>query len=174
MADVAGDIAKKATEAAFSEAERKIIEKYYKVTAPVRNKDNEEEKAEQNDEGRKNKENKSKNKGKGKKKKELPRGMVKKLERGGTLPPGHAKRYLPADLDKQLKSAPKGFERIEEDDRVILVETATGIITDVIKTIKKHRSSSEDVQKKTNTENIQNIPEPTERKEKKWWQIWKD
>ena len=36
VGDVVKDIATKAAEAAFSEAERQAIEKYYEVTAPIR------------------------------------------------------------------------------------------------------------------------------------------
>jgi len=66
-------------------------------------------------------------------KKELPPGLAAQLKRNGTLPPGLAKRSLPDDLVKQLPPAPEGYERsILDDLTVVLVETATNRIVDII------------------------------------------
>jgi len=78
VADVVKDIAKKAAEAAFSEAERQAIEKYYEVTAPIRGKEydtnHDIEDNEVSNNKRKSGKNKDKGKGKGKnKRKELPK-----------------------------------------------------------------------------------------------------
>lgn len=69
---------------------------------------------------------------KGKGKKSLPPGIAKNLQRGKPLPPGIAKQVLPAGLIKVLPPAPRGFERIVVDGKVLLVEVATQVIHDVL------------------------------------------
>ena len=64
--------------------------------------------------------------------KSLPPGIAKNLGRGKALPPGIAKQVLPAGLLDQLPPAPRGFERVIVDGRVLLVEIATQIIHDVL------------------------------------------
>jgi hypothetical protein len=55
------------------------------------------------------------------------------LQRNGTLPPGLAKRALPADLESQLPPVKKGYQRsILEDLTIVLIEEATGRIADII------------------------------------------
>jgi hypothetical protein len=67
------------------------------------------------------------------KKKELPPGLAAQLQRNGTLPPGLARRNLPADLTSQLPPVRPGYERsILDDLTVVLVETATQTIVDII------------------------------------------
>ena len=76
VGDIVKDIAVKAAEAAFSEAERQAIEKYYKVTAPIRGKEyeaNHDEDDDINDKGKSGGKKKDKGKGKGK-------GMSKKKD----------------------------------------------------------------------------------------------
>jgi hypothetical protein len=63
----------------------------------------------------------------------LPPGIAKKVARGGALPPGIAKRYLPDDLERRLRPTPPGFTRVVMGSDVLLVEVATGLIHDVIK-----------------------------------------
>ena len=114
-------MAKTIADAAFSEVERKIIEKYYgKVheTGTVSN----------------SKGKKAKGLPPGLAKRDsLPPGLAKQLEKNGTLPPGLAKRALPADLESQLPPVPKGYQRsILEDMTVVLIEEATGRIADII------------------------------------------
>jgi len=105
--------------AIFDDAERKLISKYYgdhpeyyreyaykKGTGPGKG-------------------NKHKQKG-------LPPGIAKKLERGGTMPPGIAKQVLPGDLESQLPPVRKGYERRVVGEDVLLVESATGKIADII------------------------------------------
>lgn len=70
------------------------------------------------------------NKGKGKK--NLPKGIAMKLARGGTLPPGIAKRNLPSSLNRQLPERPRGQEYKVVDDNVVLIEAATGVILDIL------------------------------------------
>ena len=182
--DVVKDIAKKAANAAFSEAERQAIEKYYELTAPIRGKEYEMDHDDEDDyaDGKKRSGGKKKDKGKGKgknKRKELPKGIAKKLERGGTLPPGMAKRGLPDDLEKQLPSAPKGYERIVSEGQVVLAEINTGIISDIIYFDGKSGSvrSREQQAAESSISKEEKAPEKSqtpEKPEKKWWQIWKD
>lgn len=76
---------------------------------------------------------KDKNKGKGKN--SLPPGIAKNLQRGKPLPPGIAKRSLPAGLLATLPAAPHGYERIVIGGKVLLVEIATQVIHDILEDI---------------------------------------
>lgn len=66
------------------------------------------------------------------KKKDLPPGIQQKLARGGTMPPGIAKQYLPDGLSHRLPPASRGYERLIVGTDVLLVETASGIIADIL------------------------------------------
>jgi hypothetical protein len=70
--------------------------------------------------------------GKGKGRKSLPPGIAKNLQRGKPLPPGIAKQHLPGGLVQLLPAAPRGYERIIVDGKVLLVEVATQIVHDVL------------------------------------------
>jgi Ni/Co efflux regulator RcnB len=74
--------------------------------------------------------------GKGAQKKQkgkpLPPGIAKNLQRGKPLPPGIAKQQLPADLARRLPPVQPGYERVSVDGRVLLLETATQVIHDVL------------------------------------------
>lgn len=61
----------------------------------------------------------------------LPPGIRKNLARGKPLPPGIAKKQLPADLASRI-SVPRGYEVVEVGWDVLLVEAATGVIHDVL------------------------------------------
>jgi hypothetical protein len=63
--------------------------------------------------------------------KPLPPGIARKIARGGTLPPGIAKRYLPQDLLVQLPPRP-GCRWVLVDNDVVLIAAATGIIVDIL------------------------------------------
>ncbi|OAZ10607.1 hypothetical protein TH4_10345 [Thalassospira tepidiphila MCCC 1A03514] len=77
-----------------------------------------------------------KNKGnKGKGNKGLPPGIAMKLERGGTLPPGIAKRDLPDNLISRLPARTDGALRQIVGDDVVLIEKGTEIILDVIRDV---------------------------------------
>ena len=84
-----------------------------------------------------NKKNKAKsgkdNKSKGNK--GLPPGIAMKLERGGTLPPGIAKRDLPDNLISRLPARTDGALRQIVGDDVVLIEKGTEIILDVIRDV---------------------------------------
>ncbi len=81
----------------------------------------------------------SKDKGKGKGQaqdrgeKEMPRGISKKLERGGTLPPGIKKTRMPADLARELPRRPANQELTIVEDNVVLLEKTTGRILDIVR-----------------------------------------
>lgn len=62
----------------------------------------------------------------------LPPGLSRKLEKDGTLPPGIAKRSLPSTLESRLHALPAGYERREIGADIVLVETASGKILDII------------------------------------------
>jgi len=182
VGDVVKDIAEKAAEAAFSEAERQAIEKYYKVTASLRGKEYETKHDDDDDiNDKRSSGGKKKDKGKGKGKKSgLPRGIAKKLARGGTLPPGHAKRYLPSELKTQLPTVPKGYERIESDGQVLLANIATGVISDIINIATKPSTvmtKKHSVEKSSTREEESRASEKGQapvKPEKRWWQVWKD
>lgn len=68
----------------------------------------------------------------------LPPGIAKNLERGKPLPPGIAKQYLPNDLRHALPVPHAGYERLIINDKVLLVEIATGIIHDILTEVVLH------------------------------------
>jgi len=103
----------------FSDEERRIIRDVLDVATGQ---------SEQED-GKKNKGNKGKgNKG-------LPPGVAMKLERGGTLPPGIAKRDLPDNLISRLPARTDGAQRQIVGDDVVLIERGTEIILDIIRDV---------------------------------------
>ena len=61
-----------------------------------------------------------------------PPGLAKHLERHGTLPPGLAKRDLPPGLASRLPSTRPGLGRFIVGSDVVLIETATGLILDIL------------------------------------------
>ncbi len=63
--------------------------------------------------------------------KPIPPGIRRNLARGKPLPPGIAKTRAPASLVSVL-SIPSGFEIVEVGLDVLLVETATAVIHDVL------------------------------------------
>ncbi|WP_404426613.1 hypothetical protein [Thalassospira australica] len=103
----------------FSQEERRII--YDVLDAVDRNIGDDENRGK----GGKNKGN-----GKG----GLPPGIAMKLERGGTLPPGIAKRDLPVDLQSRLPYRSDAIRQIVGND-VVLIEKGTDIILDVIRDV---------------------------------------
>ena len=118
--DVATAVAKEGVKAAFEEFERQMITKYFGDHVQYREEYNQDEEHESHHDNKKSK------------KKGLPPGIAKKLERGGTLPPGIAKRYLPDDLELELPTPPRGYERTVIGTDVVLVEIDTGKIADII------------------------------------------
>jgi hypothetical protein len=64
---------------------------------------------------------------------QLPPGLQKQIQRNGTLPPGLAKRELPPDLLSRLPRRPEGQGYRVVGDDVVLIDTATRVILDVVK-----------------------------------------
>ena len=90
---------------------------------------------------------KGKGKGKGKhkkhkgKSKKMPPGLAKRnqlppgLAKRDRLPPGLAKRDIPPDLADRLGIPEQGTERVIVDNNVVLVETATGVVLDILQDV---------------------------------------
>ncbi len=78
-------------------------------------------------------EGRGKTKHKGKKAKGLPPGLAKQLARNGRLPPGLEGRDLPPGLAKRLGHAGVGRSRKIVGNDVLLIETATGLILDILR-----------------------------------------
>ncbi|HEY5790270.1 MAG TPA: hypothetical protein VIX81_06575 [Gammaproteobacteria bacterium] len=121
-------LAERAAQAAFTAIEQELINEFFGKQPPPPESDA--------GKAKKDKDGKS---GKGKglppglaKRDDLPPGLQKQLEKNGTLPPGLAKRDLPADLERRLPARSKGQERVIVDNDVVLVETATGIVLDIL------------------------------------------
>ncbi len=68
---------------------------------------------------------------------ELPPGLEMQIQKNGTLPPGLAKRDLPSDLTLKLPALKKGLERKIVGGDVVLLQTATGVVLDVIRDVVK-------------------------------------
>jgi hypothetical protein len=66
----------------------------------------------------------------------LPPGIAMNLARGKPLPPGIAKRTLPPELISTLPVRP-GYEYLAVGNDVVLVNTTTDIIADVISNVLK-------------------------------------
>ena len=118
--DVTKAVVKEGIKASFEELERQMIYKYF-----GEHREYYQEHEDDDDDGGSGKGNQHKKKG-------LPPGIAKKLERGGTMPPGIAKQFLPDGLEKQLPPPPRGFERTIVGNDVLLVEIDTGKIADII------------------------------------------
>jgi Ni/Co efflux regulator RcnB len=128
--NVAGEIAKNAVHIVFTEAEKKVIREYFEDAGDGGYT------GETQGSGKSGaKKGKKRNKGMPAgltKRKSLPPGLQRQLERNGTLPPGLQKKALPSDLRSRLPVERRGYERVIVDTDVLLVETATGIIRDII------------------------------------------
>ena len=91
--------------------------------------------------GKKNKKSKKNKKGKGElppglaKRDELPPGLAKQLEKNGRLPPGLEVRGLPDALAKQLPDPGEGRKRVVVDNDVVLIDTQTGRVLDILKDV---------------------------------------
>ncbi len=65
----------------------------------------------------------------------LPPGLAKHLEKHGTLPPGLELRGLPDSLEARLPDPGPGRKRVVVDDDVLLIETRTGRVLDILKNV---------------------------------------
>jgi len=133
--NVADEIAKQAVHIAFTETEKKVIREYF--GDPGYGSYTKQPQESSQGEGKKGKKNKKGMPPGLAKRKELPPGLQRQLERNGTLPPGLQKKALPSDLQTRLPAEQRGYERVIVDTDVLLVETATGIIRDVIRDVLK-------------------------------------
>lgn len=64
----------------------------------------------------------------------MPPGIAKNYARGKKLPPGIAMKMLPADLRARLPTR-EGHEYARVGQDVILIQTATGIVVDMIERV---------------------------------------
>ena len=108
----------------FSAVEKKVIKDFFGKQAA------DAVSGTKKDKGKKNKNAKDKGKSG-----ELPPGLQKHIDKYGTLPPGLEKKELPPGLAKRLGSTRSGLERLIVGDDVLLVETAPGVVLDIIKDI---------------------------------------
>jgi Ni/Co efflux regulator RcnB len=128
----------------FTEVERQIIRDVLERAGipaedtVTKNDDDEDEEKYSSNKGKEKNKDKHKDKGKNKglppglaKKSQLPYGLAKK----DTLPPGLQKRDLPMELNHQLPPPPPGTERVIVDNSVLLIETGTNIILDIIQDV---------------------------------------
>lgn len=67
----------------------------------------------------------------------LPPGLQKQLDRNGQLPPGLQKRLepLPIDLDSRLPRLPDYWERVIVERDVVLIDSRTNRILDIIEDV---------------------------------------
>ena len=112
----------------FTEAEKVVIEEYYKGRR-----------------GESKKQQQSRGRGAGRtaggppglaKRDSLPPGLAMQLEKNGRLPPGLEKQGLSADLESRLPLR-EGLKRILAGEDVLLVDTATDVIVDILKGVAK-------------------------------------
>lgn len=108
----------------FSEMERAVIEEYFGVDLEKNTEKRGQEKSKQMPPGLA-------------KKKELPPGLQKQLEKNGVLPPGLEGRDIPDDLKDKLPPVYKGTKRLLVGDDVVLIDTATDMILDIIRDVAK-------------------------------------
>ncbi|MCH7942044.1 MAG: hypothetical protein IIB67_02290 [Proteobacteria bacterium] len=66
---------------------------------------------------------------------QLPPGLAKQLEKNGRLPPGLEVRGLPDALAKQLPDPGEGRKRVVVDNDVVLIDTQTGRVLDILKDV---------------------------------------
>jgi len=133
--NVADEIAKQAVHIVFTETEKKVIREYFEDPAYGGYTKQTQESSQGG--GKKGKKNKKGMPPGLAKRKELPTGLQRHLERNGTLPPGLQKKALPSDLQTRLPAERRGYERVIVDTDVLLVETATGVIRDIIQDVLK-------------------------------------
>lgn len=65
----------------------------------------------------------------------LPPGLQKQVQRRGHLPPGLEGKHLPHELEVQLSSLPEGYVRLRVGVDVVLMNTHTRVVVDVVKDI---------------------------------------
>ncbi len=106
----------------FSDEERRIITDVLDIATGNTGSNDDGDKGGKKDKGNKGKGNKG-----------LPPGIAMKLERGGSLPPGIAKRDLPSDLTSRLPKRTDGAIRQIVGEDVVLIQKGTEVILDIIR-----------------------------------------
>lgn len=106
----------------FSDEERRIITDVLDIATGNTGSNDDSDKGGKKDKGNKGKGNKG-----------LPPGIAMKLERGGSLPPGIAKRDLPSDLTSRLPKRTDGAIRQIVGEDVVLIQKGTEVILDIIR-----------------------------------------
>lgn len=106
----------------FSEAEKAVIEEFFGYKHDPKYK--------REDHGKKSKRGLPPGLAK---KDKLPPGLQKQLEKNGRLPPGLARNDLPKRLVNKLYAPQKGTKRLIVGDDVILIDTATDIVLDILR-----------------------------------------
>lgn len=119
---IAKDATKRVIERVFSEAEKAVIEEYFGHKHDPKYKK----------EPRGKKSRKSMPPGLAKKDK-LPPGLQMQLEKNGRLPPGLARNTFPVKLENKLYAPRKGTKRLIVGDDVVLIDTATDIVLDILR-----------------------------------------
>ena len=117
------DATKRVVERVFSAAEKAIIEEYFGYKHDPKYK-------------KATKENRKSKKGLPPglaKKEQLPPGLQKQLEKNGRLPPGLARNDLPKRLKDKLYAPRSGTKRLVVGDDVVLIDTATDIVLDILR-----------------------------------------
>lgn len=117
--------ADKTVEVIFTALEKRLIREYYGERH--RHDDYDDDRKP----GKKGKKNKGMPPGLAKKK-NLPPGLARQLQRNGRLPPGLEKRRLPHDLASRLPRRDPRYERVVVDNDVVLIETATNVVLDIL------------------------------------------
>lgn len=69
------------------------------------------------------------------KKDKLPPGLEKQLKKNGELPPGLQGRGLPDDLESKLSKLPAGYVRVVFGTDIVLENTKTRVIVDIMKDV---------------------------------------
>lgn len=65
----------------------------------------------------------------------LPPGLRKQVQRRGQLPPGLRGKGLPDELEVKLSRLPEGYVRVQVGVDIVLMNTRTRVIVDVVKDI---------------------------------------
>jgi len=130
--------AQRVIERVFSEAERAVIEEFYLKDTEAKGKHKKD--GHKKDGHKKAKHGKG---GKGReglppglaKKDRLPPGLQKQLEKNGTLPPGLARNELPLALQNKLYPPKPGTKRFMVGRDIVLIDTKTDVILDIIRDV---------------------------------------
>lgn len=65
----------------------------------------------------------------------LPPGLERQLRKDGQLPPGLQSRALPRELESRLSPLPAGYARVAIGADIVLQNTGTRVVVDIVKDI---------------------------------------